>query len=512
MPHTYKKYKNELCNNKMTFQECELAILRHAVDETEALKGEEVAKSPAVIEIIQILESFLSRKKLICYGGTAINNILPKYAQFYNRNVEIPDYDFFSPHALKDAKELADIYAKKGYEEVEAKAGMHPGTFKVFVNFLPIADITYMHPILFKSLEKESITIDGIRYSPPNYLRMSMFLELSRPHGDISRWEKVLKRMNLLNTHYPLKTDKPCSQIDFQRKLDNPKNVSISDQIYYITRDALVDHGVIFLGGYGASLYSKYMPNKSHQINKNPDFDIVAEDPEKIGRIIRERLLEKNISNVKLVKHTAIGEVIPESIEIIVNKDTIAFLYKPLACHGYNMIHVDGKEINIATIDTMLSFYLAFMYADKPYMDKDRILCMSTFLFQVEQKNRLEQKGLLKRFNTPCYGKQMTLEEIRAEKAEMFNKLKNKRGTEEYDFWFLKYVPVRPKEKMAVGKETNESKKKTQKTHEIKIDSLSKTKSELESEQRTKSKKTKKRRTAKKRKAEDIYAKRTFRF
>ena len=49
----------------------------------------------------------------------------------------------------------------------------------------------------------------------------------------------------------------------------------------------------------------------------------------------------------------------------------------------------------------MLSFYLAFLYTDKPYYNQflDRTLCMSKFLFDVQQKNRFEQKGLLKRFN-----------------------------------------------------------------------------------------------------------------
>jgi hypothetical protein len=89
------KYNNKECDNKMTFQDCELAILRHAVDENESILGEKIANSEDVKAIIKILEKFLVSKKCICYGGTAINNILPKYAQFYNRDVEIPDYDFF---------------------------------------------------------------------------------------------------------------------------------------------------------------------------------------------------------------------------------------------------------------------------------------------------------------------------------------------------------------------------------------------------------------------------------
>ena len=43
-----------------------------------------------------------------------------------------------------------------------------------------------------------------------------MYLELSRPNGDVSRWEKVLKRLTLLNKHYPLR-GKNCSEEDIQR-------------------------------------------------------------------------------------------------------------------------------------------------------------------------------------------------------------------------------------------------------------------------------------------------------
>ena len=43
-----------------------------------------------------------------------------------------------------------------------------------------------------------------------------MYLELSRPNGDVSRWEKVMKRLTLLNKYYPMDITE-CSHIDFQR-------------------------------------------------------------------------------------------------------------------------------------------------------------------------------------------------------------------------------------------------------------------------------------------------------
>jgi len=440
------------CDKNISFVDCEMSILRLAVDKAEENTAKRVVSSPEIKSIIDIVENFIKKKNLICYGGTAINNILPKQDQFYNKEMEIPDYDFFSASALNDAKELADIYYKNGFTDVEAKSGQHHGTYKVFVNFIPIADITYLPKEIFQSIKKESIRVAGILYAPPNYLRMGMFLELSRPAGDTSRWEKVLKRITLLNKHYPL-TTKNCDDIDFQREFEN-KN---GDDIYETVKNTLINQGVVFFGGFAVSMYSKYMPKQlQKQLKRIPDFDVLSQDPETTAEIVKERLKDIDIKNVKIVRHDAIGDIIPLAYEIVVDEDTIAFIYKPIACHSYNEIAYKKDRLRIATIDTMMSFYLAFLYANKPYYDIDRILCMAKFLFEVQQKNRLEQKGLLKRFSIECYGHQDTVEEMRAEKAKKFAELKNNRGSREFEEWFLVYKPAGLD--VAIGLDDNKTK------------------------------------------------------
>ena len=157
-------------NKKMNFEEMELIILRQAVDKIEKKLGYKQINNPEIKEIISIVEDFLKKTKRICYGGTAINNILPLEDQFYDKSIELPDYDFYSPDPLNDAKKLADIYYKKGFDEVEAKAGAHEGTFKVFVNFMPVADITYCPKNLFKMIDREAIVIDRIKYCSADFL------------------------------------------------------------------------------------------------------------------------------------------------------------------------------------------------------------------------------------------------------------------------------------------------------------------------------------------------------
>ena len=426
------------CEKGTTLEDCELAILRMAVDKAEKIEGMAIVNSPEVKKIINIVEEFLKKKKLIAYGGTAINSILPIEDQFYNKDTEIPDYDFFSPNAFQDARDLADIYYNKGFQEVEAKNGIHEGTYKVFVNFIPVADITFLNNSIFQVLKKEAISKEGILYAPPNFLRMSMYLELSRPAGDVSRWEKVLKRITLLNKNFPLKANN-CWKIDFQRKMEGHENINIYDVI----KNTFIKEKVVFFGGYAISLYSRYMPGKlRHKFKKNPDFDVLSTEPLKTAELVKRELQNIGIQNLSIIKRESIGEIISLHYEIKVEKDTVAFIYEPMACHSYNVIKIDGQSIKIATIDTMLSFYLAFLYSNKEYYDINRILCMSQYLFKVQQHNRLKQKGLLKRFSVECYGHQETLEEIRAKKNKLFLSLKNKKNTKEYQIHFMRYRPI----------------------------------------------------------------------
>jgi len=456
--------------NQQTFQERELSILRNAVDKIEKTTGYSLINNPSVKTIIEIVEKFLRDKKRICYGGTAINNILPLKDQFYDKKVELPDYDFYSPDPMKDAKELADIYYKQGFEEVEAKAGMHPGTFKVFVNYMPVADITYLIDDIYTNIKKRAIIIDGIYYTPANYLRMSMYLELSRPNGDVSRWEKVLKRLSLLNKHYPLK-GRRCDREEVQRMFEygvkksisngeskdksnskrsdksrdslNSQDSSYGDSIFITVRDSLIAQGCVFFGAYANRMVLKQHPKIKHiPVDKIPDFDVLSIEPRNTARIIKERLTDMGIKKIKIQKRNGVGEIIAPHYEIKVGKETIAFIYEPLACHSYNEIKFGSKTVRIATIDTMLSFYLAFAYVKRPYYNENRIVCMSEYLFDVQQKNRLAQKGLLKRFTIDCYGEQLTMEKMRADKSDKYKELKDKKNSKEFDWYFLRYIPA----------------------------------------------------------------------
>jgi hypothetical protein len=442
---------SDILLNTIYYENRELELLKNAMDVEAKKRGERIAQNPIMKSIIDVLEKFIHDKKLVCYGGTAINNILPKEDQFYNRNIEIPDYDFFSPNAMNDAKELADIYFKQGFSSVEAKAGVHYGTYKVFVNFFQIADITQIDSKLFSSLKKNAVIKEGILYCPPNFLRMAMYLELSRPSGDITRWEKVLKRLNLLNKNYPLKATN-CDPDSFAKSLSarsyNKQYFHEKDKIHDVIKSVAASPAsstsdkLVLIGGYAFSLYSRYLKNQQREyLTENPVFDMLSSNPDKTAKRIKENLEAADIRDVSIIKKSSVSEYLSTHYEIKIGSQPVVYIFKPLACHSYNTIKVDNKIYRIATIDTMLSFYLLFLYVDRPYFNPKRILCMCEYLFKIQQKNRVKLRGILRRFSVSCYGKQKTIEDIRTEKAEQFKRLKNKRKTREFDKWFLRYNP-----------------------------------------------------------------------
>jgi hypothetical protein len=426
----------------------ELEILRKSVDNMEKISGKELVNNPDVKKIIRIVEDFLKKKERICYGGTAINNILPKDKQFYDEDIELPDYDFFSPDPLNDSKELSDIYYKNGFKNVEAKSGSHYGTFKVFVNYLPVADISFLEIDLYTELFKSSIKKKKILYAPPNYLRMGMYLELSRPKGDLSRWEKVYKRLLLLNQSFPIKDLKCNIELKdlYQKKSHQNKISNHKFNIYDKVKEFFIKKECVFMGGYALSLYLKNIPSlklsKDHEIL---NFDVITNNPYKISNELQILLKKYKIYSV-VKEHKGLGEIIPLSYQIIIDNKTFLNIYKPIACHSYNILNKNNNEIRIATIDTMFSFFFAFLY-NPTYKNKDLLICIIKYLYEVQTKYKFSKKGLMSRFSINCYGEELhTREKSREKKSEMYKKFKNNKN-DEWEWWFLNYSPVIHKNK-----------------------------------------------------------------
>jgi len=231
-----------------------LKILEKAIDVNKKLRKKQ-KRQIVNTETIEILEEFIKKNGLVCYGGIAINSILPKSKKIYNNQLDIPDYDVFSPNAMEHAKMLASVYANLGFPNVEAKSAIFFGTYKVFVNFIPVADITHLYEPVFNIIQNKSILKNNILFSPPNYLRMSIYQELSRPYGDVTRWSKVYERLTLLNENHPFYYDVDLTQ---NNMISNKENKFIYEKIV----NMCVQQQYVLFGDLGLSFYKHYFPKK----------------------------------------------------------------------------------------------------------------------------------------------------------------------------------------------------------------------------------------------------------
>jgi hypothetical protein len=478
----------------MTFAQCQLAIIKENI---ETNKNEQAIEkyTDEIKEIIQILEDFLRRKKLICYGGTAINNILPKEAQFYKDSTDIPDYDFYTTEPMEDAIELANIYHSLGFDNVEAKSGVHFGTFKVSVQFIQIADITLLTKELFDALEKESIEISGIKYASPLFLRMNCYLELSRPMGDITRWEKVASRLKLIEEHYPIKMEK-CKNIHYLQQPTHIKNKQILEYIFENVGETIIRQGAMFFGGLVAYLMNgEFQDNDKRQnIMYRPDFDVLTDDIDKLATMIKSNLengqfgnaeIKNKIKKVEVVFQKSKTEILPDHNMIIVDGEVVARIFKTIACHNYNEYRIGGNKINVATIDTILYFFLAFYFLEDSQDARIRILCLCAYLLKLEHKDKLSNEGLFKRYGIKCLGKQDTLIDILVSKQENYERLKKKMGSYEFKMRFLKYNPSKKEN------EKKEKKEKKEKTITQEIKQETQTYKKTKQKKKTQQKKTK---------------------
>jgi hypothetical protein len=399
-----------------------MEAIEKAAEEAQEIIDKNEASNPLVKKMMAIVHKFLQNSKTICYGGTAINNLLSNENQFYDPERDIPDYDFFSVTPQKHAKQLSDILSKAGIENVETKPGMHLGTFKVFADYTGVADITSMDKSIFNRLWSESIIKDGIHYCSPNFLRMNVYLELSRPMGFVERWKKVYKRLQLLNSEYPVVCPTSYDSVNEEFLVPRVRNA--------IERMLLKEKVVLL--GFNASM----LQEGSHHEWKLP-LDVLVEEKD-AAHIVRELLGIFGRGQARARSFEEYGELLPAHTDIVEGKTLLVRVYETMACHSY---HELSTGLRIASIPTLLNFFFAMLYADKEFVEhttRQRLICAADKLIKMANGHAKRRFELL----TPisCIGTQKDLLDMKKEKAELYSKLSKNKNSPSFLKYFFSYT------------------------------------------------------------------------
>jgi hypothetical protein len=377
------------------------AAAAEAADHQEKFAAEDLESR----KIVDILEAFLRIKGRVVYGGAAINAHMPPERKFYDPTLYLPDYDFLTPDPLQDCADLIVSFQEEGFTDVEAKFGIHEGTYKVFVNYRPAADITFMPAELYGSLATDAVLIDGIRYASPDYLRMNMYLELSRPAGDVSRWEKVYKRLLLLNEEHPPRAGRCVSD-----PLGSLAAVAAQSQVqtlYDKIVTAATAAGAVFLSG------ASYLAPVPADPDPADPVLLISTDPVTL-RVALER------HSLKPTALPSQGELLPARTEFHTPKGRLAaVVFETAACHAYTLLASPPapEGYRLASVDLLIQMYYALYFTGLQAYLPTRILCVIQSLVDIESQRRLlaVEKGLPAHdvFPLDCIGHQPTLPELK---------------------------------------------------------------------------------------------------
>lgn len=168
---------------------------------------------------VNIVKQFIIKKQCIVYGGNAIDYALKLKGSYIYAESKRPDYDFYSYDNVNLAYELANILIDNKFNNVKAVRGSHVTTMRVFIDdTLSVADISFVPKTIYDKLP--FLIYDNVRFINPIFQRLDMHLSLMLPFNGqpreniLFRWEKDLKRFNLLDSFYPI--DSYIKKVDYK--------------------------------------------------------------------------------------------------------------------------------------------------------------------------------------------------------------------------------------------------------------------------------------------------------
>lgn len=448
--------------------EKQLLRLESLIDQKETLIEDEYYEKYA--PIYEHARLFLKKKKVLLYGGTAINALLPKKHKFY-REKELPDYDVFIVGAKKHGMEAVRYFKKHGYEATTLVDALHPDSFKIIVNGLTVVDMTSVSRAFFKILaDDKRDTPIGIPTVNPQFLRLSLHMLLSQPK-DAFRWKKILVRMLAFYKTFPPKHLCPLPSVAAPDAAPTPHPAFHDQEIAHrMVYQTLQEETLEWVKSRGYVLFSPdawvrllpknlknthlnaitqrlkdsvFSPDHHHQVPMDLLIDVsegsmnqLQKDWEKhIRDLIQKHDLALDMKRIHLTYSKIVSHpLVPTHQYALLNGIPIVGFYIAPACLSYITLDTTTQRVlspsesktktgshhhylRIANIQSVLRIYLQLLLAKKTLMSMDRLECITNFLTLLSLGAILKTTpGFLKSFVLTCYGHQPGLITLKRER------------------------------------------------------------------------------------------------
>lgn len=293
--------------------------------------------------IYDVIINFLkNRKDVLLYGGTAINEILPKKYKIYDE-YELPDIDIFTTNSKKLIKEIISHYKSKFNEIKLISAGEahHEGTYKLYAEGLQLADITELPIKDFKYLKKYSLdTSIGIPSVGIRFIKYTLHL-LSAQSYDSHRWKNVYDRLIRVYKQYPV-DNKDIEWEDFYTNIP----LDIYDKLYeWINNNNILSFGWDII---------EEIINKPKNISGNPVLYLLYDGD--INKLVESL----DINDIKISFKNSKGTFTESFYTLTYKKQNICYIFKAESCYSI----IPKKNKKVLTLHSIISLlYKMYLYS-----------------------------------------------------------------------------------------------------------------------------------------------------
>jgi hypothetical protein len=390
----------------------------HQKEEEEEKKSFEEKK-----RIQDIIRQFIADNNLIMYGGVALNSILPKKYKFYGPK-DFPDYDCLSSSAKKHAIDLANIFASKGFEYTEVRNAIHDHTFKVYVNFVSVADFTQVSQKFFYQMLRLSETQNMSKNHDPRVNVAPLFLlkhfilkELARPEGSYHRWTKVYERSKQLDKMMKFKKTEDVTSMPMYYPLDDDTKAIFKD-----TLEVLKLHKLPLVGNFGLGvLLGKNTKDKISCCKVDEffsAFEVLSNDPQETLETIT-KFVKFDTSKYEIVtsKRFFYHEILPKRLRVYLKEKgqkkvikLMTIIHTDDNCYSYMVKSGITIGSPFTILQMLYAYWLVYYVYEDPKIPKN-ILSMISALEDYIKTISMNEKFILN-----CFGHEKTMMNVKRER------------------------------------------------------------------------------------------------
>lgn len=245
-------------------------------------------------EVINLIRKIVIKNNLVVYGGYAQNELILKKNKtdgFYTE-IDMPDYELYSPDPIKHSMEIVDAMFKKKYFNPKVDSALHEGTYKIFCNGINYSDITYIPLKIYKNLP--TINLNGIKMIHPHFMMTDAYRVYSDLLTSNYRLSKTFFRMSKLFNYYPLDDNAEYNIIEYDFK---EKENTINKLLELIRQRIIHNSKLIVIGHYAFNYYVKKTKLKKYEIKNIPYYQLISIDYDNdisyINKILNKKYSKK---------------------------------------------------------------------------------------------------------------------------------------------------------------------------------------------------------------------------